>query len=236
MNHPKHLKLENKFEDILFHTIQDKLYEKRMENVGFQAAILAIYQEVLEFSDNIVQELEANGQSPEVACISGCSYCCHSQVNVIPIEALIIAALIETDFSYNQKGSLRDGISRTRSMTNGKTPEETYALKDDLPCLFLTKGKCSIYKNRPSICRSWNSLDVDSCKSAYCSIDFKSSISVSPVRNFVFGTTRALFGQLSKELSLQSETLLLYDAVSDCLGISDPLGQWVRGCDVFNYG
>lgn len=120
-------------------------------------------------------------------------------------------------------------------MTAGKTLEQIYALKCDMPCPFLKKGKCSIYKMRPSICRSWNSFDSKACKTAYDSVDYNSSVIGSPARNFVFGTTRTLFKQLSKAFSLQSDILLLHNGMSDCLRNTDPIGQWAKGYDVFRY-
>lgn len=226
---------ENDFEQILFQAIQAKLSQKQMDGLEFQNAILPVFQEVLEFSDSLIQGLEKNGQSPKVACKSGCSYCCHSQVNIIPIEALLISAFIKTDFSSTQISALNAEIARNHTLTTGKTLEQVYTLKNDLPCLFLMEGKCSIYRMRPSICRSWNSFDSEACRAAYDSVDFRSSVRVSPARNFVFGTTRDLFAQLSEVLSLQSDTLLLQGAVSDCLKNPDPLGQWAKGHHVFMY-
>ena len=88
---------------------------------------------------------------------------------------------------------------------------------------------------RPSICRSWNSFDAGTCRTAYDSPDAGASVGASPARNFVFGTTRELFQRLSVSFSLQSETLLLHDAMFDCLNDSDPLGHWAGGDDVFKY-
>lgn len=88
---------ESDLEKILCQTIQDKLHQKKSDGCRFHDAILPVFQEVLEFSESIVENLEENGQSPKVACRSGCTYCCHSQVNIIPIEALLISAFIKTD-------------------------------------------------------------------------------------------------------------------------------------------
>lgn len=235
MNMPNQPDQESEFEEILFQTIQEKLLQKKSDGLRFHDAILHVFQEILEFSDSIVQDLEKNGLSPTVACQIGCSYCCHSQVNIIPIEALLISEFIKTDFTATQVNALNAEISQIRLLTAGKTLEQIYTLKGDLPCLFLKKGKCSIYTMRPSICRSWNSFDSVACKAAYKSVDYRSSIIGSPARNFIFGTTRALFEQISEAYSLQSKTLLLFNAMSDCLNTPDPIGQWAKGFDVFRY-
>lgn len=226
----------NEFEDILRQTIKEKLHRKTMGGLSYQDVILPVFQEVLEFSESIVQHLEQNGQSPKVACKRGCNYCCHSQVNIIPIEALLISAFIKTDFTCSEMSALTAGIANAHSLTAGKTLAQVYAIKADLPCLFLKKGSCSIYQIRPSICRSWNALDSAACKTAYDSMDVGSAITGAPARNFIFGTTRALFEQLSDFFMLQSNTLLLNHAMSDCLNNTDPIGQWIKGNAVFNYG
>lgn len=233
---PEESGLENEFSKIIFQAIQEKLEQKKSGGLSLKASILQVFQEVVDFSQDIVRELETSGQSPEIACQSGCSYCCHSQVNIIPIEALVICGFIKTEFSLGQKNALNTGIARVRSLTSGKTFSQVYAIKADLPCVFLESGQCSIYKMRPSICRSWNSFDSDACRMAYHSHDYGAAVGVSQARNFVFGTTRELFQQLSEALGLQSETLLLHNALFDCLKVSDPLGQWAGKENVFQYG
>lgn len=235
MDLPTQASAGNDFEHILLKTTQERLHQKKSDGLSFADAILPVFQEVLEFSDRIIQGLEESGQTPKVACKTGCSYCCHSQVNIIPIEALLISSFIHTDFTGPQICTLRAGISRTRSLTAGKSIEQVYAMKSELPCLFLSNKRCSIYKMRPSICRSWNSLDSYSCRTAYDSVDPKSSVSASPARNLVFGTTRALFAQISDACTLQSDTLLLHNAMSDCFDSTDPLDRWAGGHDVFRY-
>ena len=39
----------------------------------------------------------------------------------------------------------------------------------------------------------------------------------------------------SEAFSLQSGTLLLTNAMSDCLNHPDPIGQWTKGYGVFKY-
>lgn len=223
------------FEQILSRILQEKLYEKKMNGVGFQDAILLVFKEVLEFSDSIIQDFERDGKSPRVACKSGCSYCCHSLVHIIPIEALLIFQFISVNFTCSEINALRDVISHTRLLTQGKTVAQIYTLKHELPCMFLKHGKCTIYAIRPSICRSWNSMDAKTCRVAYDSFDYKSSVNASPIRNFILGTTRELFEQFSEALLFQSKTLLLHNAVSDCLNSFDPLGLWAKGYRVFSY-
>lgn len=222
---------QDAFAQFLFDAVREKL-----DGITSHAAILPVFQQVLEFLQTLVTQLEDGGESPLVACRSGCSFCCHSQVSIIPIEALLMAGFVVAEFTGSQVRSLQDRIVRARSLTAGKSPSQVYAMKKDLPCIFLDGGRCGVYTARPSICRSWNSFDAAACRLAYDSPDMASSVSSSPARNFVFGTARELFQTLTRDLSLQHDTLLLPNAMSDCFLLPDPLVHWAKGEIVFHYG
>lgn len=221
---------ENPFARILSNALA-----ARLEGMASNAALVPVFQEILAFSQTLVDELEVSGLSPRVACSSGCTFCCHSQVNIIPLEALLMAGFVKEVFSGPQVQALRGRIDRSRAMTTGKSPGQIYGMKKDLPCVFLEAGTCSIYTARPSICRSWNSFDALACRAAYHSPDAASSVSSSEARNFIFGTARTLFQQLTRDRALQHNTLFLYNAMSDCFLDPDPLTQWARGELVFHY-
>lgn len=76
--------------------------------------------------------------SPITACASGCSYCCYQATSVSEVEARAISKL--TGRRYLK-------------------PEDTDVFEDrkkyeGVPCTFLVNGKCSIYSERPIICRT----------------------------------------------------------------------------------
>jgi Fe-S-cluster containining protein len=197
--------------------------------------ILPLFRETLAFSQTLISELEASGDSPAVACKSGCFLCCHSRVSVIPLEALLMAEFVAAKFSRSQVDELVKRIHRAHDLTQGKTDKQIYTLKTVLPCVFLEGGRCSVYEARPSICRAWNAFDAADCRSAYDSADYRARVASSPARRLVFGAARDLFQQLSVESVLQHHTLTLCDAMADCLLSSDPLVSWARGDDIFHY-
>ena len=217
-----------------FARILSDAVRQKLEGITSQKALLPILLEVLEFSQSLVTELETTGASHEVACASGCDFCCYSQVSIIPLEALLMDGFVKAQFSSNQIFALRGRIDRSCAMAAGKSFEQIHAMKNDRPCVFLESGRCSVYQVRPSICRSWNSFDAGACRTAYGSRDPEAGIASSPARNFVFGTARNLFQQISRDLELQYDTLLLSDAMSDCFLSGDPLDQWSRGELIFH--
>jgi len=228
-------KSENFVEQDHFKQILSKIIQEKMHDRPFRTSILPVFNEVLDFAENIIEMLEKSGQSPKISCRIGCSYCCYSQVKIIPVEALSIYSFIKDSNNNIEILDLQNRISYAEDLTRGKTFEEKYAMKNELPCIFLSNKKCSIYSVRPSICRSWNSLNSNACISAFKSNDHNSEIDSSPARNYVFGTARELFQTLTSQRYLQADTLQMHTALFDCFNISDPLVHWANGDKIFKY-
>jgi uncharacterized protein len=100
---------------------------------------------------------------PRAACRAGCSHCCHVAVLVSKPEAELIAERIGRPLApvTVQRGGPRE--ARTEGTGRGY---------DDIPwgyhnpCTFLAAGRCSIYADRPSVCRTYFNMDDDAllCK------------------------------------------------------------------------
>jgi Fe-S-cluster containining protein len=93
----------------------------------------------------IMSEVRENSAA-RVACKKGCSNCCHQQVKLSQLEADAIG-----DRIGRQAVNLRPG-HRIRHI-NAYGPET--------PCSFLLDGSCSIYENRPVVCRNLVNADHD---------------------------------------------------------------------------
>ena len=72
------------------------------------------------------------------ACSSSCNYCCYQSVSVCELEASAISKL--TGRSYTRPKNTSVYEDRQKYM--------------GVPCTFLDKGRCSIYEERPIICRT----------------------------------------------------------------------------------
>jgi len=77
-----------------FQSILSKMTHEKLDYQGMPATILVTLQEIMEFVQIVAAQLEKGGHSAKVACGNGCSYCCHSQITVIPVEALLIFSFI----------------------------------------------------------------------------------------------------------------------------------------------
>lgn len=82
---------------------------------------------------------------PHSACKTGCSFCCHISVGICESEARAISKATGRSFSLpvdEPSVIMREKWHKT-------------------PCPFLSKGKCSIYENRPIACRlNFNMADT----------------------------------------------------------------------------
>lgn len=104
------------------------------------------------FKDKSVEKL--------TQCKKGCSACCHSQVAVTEDEAIQLVKIIENGQVVNW----------TRLWVQAKVGNDmknfmklSYDLK---ACIFLDQqGECSIYEDRPSVCRTnYVVSDPEDCK------------------------------------------------------------------------
>lgn len=112
---------------------------KRLLNVAIAAPSKSKQVQWLHRAADVATE----AYGPASACRPGCSHCCHIPVKISFAEARSIGKAIgRAPIPKDQHRSIE--ISG-------------YAL----PCPFLDGGKCSIYKERPAVCRTHLNMDVD---------------------------------------------------------------------------
>lgn len=85
--------------------------------------------------------------APHVACKRGCSHCCHIRVAISDAEAHYIGQKI--------------GVKPVAASQAAKKMKDMKAYSYETPCTFLENGECSIYENRPTVCRTHASFDID---------------------------------------------------------------------------
>ena len=141
-------------------------------------------------AESIVAKVHANQAGIPVACRSGCSYCCHAQVKATPMEVLVLFFWVQTTYTTHQKKLLKERIANNRHLTEDVDIKHRVTVKDLTPCIFLEKGRCSIYPVRPLICRAWTSYDQNICKEAFISGDHTAEIDSSGPSNFVYSLAR----------------------------------------------
>jgi Fe-S-cluster containining protein len=102
---------------------------------------------------------------PQLACRKGCDSCCCKPGVLVSIPELVrILQTVASAFSEDQVARLRE---RTRAYGEQLDGRDFNALVDDrIPCPLLVEGCCSVYEDRPLVCRGYNSTSVEACRAA----------------------------------------------------------------------
>ena len=129
-----------------------------------------------EFTGAVVQMAEqvAERQGQSVSCCAGCDACCSQLVPVAPVEAFHLERVIDAMPAPRQSAIRKrfaEAVERLQEEGMLKRLEdalvadtvedvERQQIVDDyigmgLPCPFLEEGNCSIYPDRPLICREY---------------------------------------------------------------------------------
>ncbi|MFC3148965.1 YkgJ family cysteine cluster protein [Piscinibacterium candidicorallinum] len=117
-----------------------------------------------------VEDVAAAGEP--ISCKAGCGACCKQLVPILPSEARRIAKIVD-EMPQPRQGVIRERFAQAsqamqaakidaalRSAANTLTPDEANALgmkyfEMGVSCPFLEEGSCSIYEERPLICREY---------------------------------------------------------------------------------
>jgi Fe-S-cluster containining protein len=172
-------------------------------------------------------------ESPVPDCASGCSFCCHSRIHLTPLEAVLINAHIQECFSPDERGHLKTRVSANLARTRGQSLAQRVAIKDQTPCIFLDQQACSIYDQRPFICRTWNSLDRRACEAAFVSGDHEAEIPCLSGPNYVYTLARDVVETVCNRMHLETGRVELVSAMDHCLGLTDAAQIFGSGVTIF---
>jgi len=107
--------------------------------------------DVVQYYYDLIEEItEISGMNDAITCKAGCGFCCHAEIPVNSFEAIYIKEIIS-------------GLDIDKDALLIQLAADTY---NDLDfkkrrCVLLdSDNKCTIYKNRPLVCRSHNSIEV----------------------------------------------------------------------------
>lgn len=160
-------------------------------------------------SENLVNNQFEKSET-KIDCKVNCTFCCHNQVSITPIEILLIVEYIKNNFSSEETTQLKNRVNELDRLTGKMNAFQRKKAKK--PCALLVDNKCSIYPVRPLACKGWNSLNVKDCEIAFNSdteSDIKTLIAPIIITNSVsLGITDCL-----KQLSLSSDVLELNSAL-----------------------
>lgn len=109
-------------------------------------------KERAKFCHRVIDEriAEKSEKLSQTSCRSGCSGCCHQEVEITGDEAELLAELVRNGVKIDM-----EKLDRQASVTH--TPMSWWRQPNsERSCLFLGQdGKCRIYANRPVNCRKY---------------------------------------------------------------------------------
>jgi Fe-S-cluster containining protein len=138
-----HHKLHSLFEAHPW-TAPDKLARELVSIVNSNASIRSKRRTIILVSNRMTTAM-----APYVSCKSGCSHCCHMNTMVYEHEAIRLARVSGRTMTRLPYRPLNQ-VFEDGDKFNGK------------PCPFLSDDKCSVYDDRPLVCRTHHSLGASS--------------------------------------------------------------------------
>ena len=128
-----------------------------------EAKLSGSVDEPIRFLYQTVNETVHGVADVPIACKKGCSHCCHVWVSVAAPEALCIAKTVQ------QRGPAV--IEKVR-LAHEQSKEYDFDARDEhpFPCPLLDGDVCSIYSDRPKVCRLAASADAELCARTYHNI------------------------------------------------------------------
>ena len=171
---------------------------------------------------------EVASKAPRLDCKSGCAYCCYQNVEVTIPEAILVAAHLTAG------DPRRERVLETAQAVAGLGDEERR--RTGRPCPLLVDNKCSVYHDRPLMCRSILAVDAERCRAAH-----ESAVSGGPevaveyfahAQYYVLGDQAGLRGIL-KDMGVQYDLVDLTQAVAAILRDPDLIDRWLARERVF---
>jgi Fe-S-cluster containining protein len=96
----------------------------------------------------------------QIACASGCSFCCYQPVRVSPVEAFFLARHI------GERPDTMTAVRDAAALLSDRSADAPKVAWIRCPLLGQA-GDCSVYAARPLGCHTHVSVDVNDCKNSY---------------------------------------------------------------------
>ncbi len=139
-------------------------YQRSLADIGkCKSTLSPLKKSYSQFDKIIAKSVEESHTKP--ACKAGCFYCCYYKVEVKAHEMLLIHAHMQNLLTTNLREQILVSAKANAEVIRGLTPNEH--LSTNVKCPFLVENQCSIYEVRPFRCRSFHSLQVDTCEASY---------------------------------------------------------------------
>lgn len=172
---------------------------------------------------------EVVADAPKLACKSGCAWCCYQSIEATIPEAILVA--IELGAPHDpRRAAVLANAQAFRGLGEGERR------RTGKPCALLVDKSCSVYENRPLMCRAMMAGDADQCRAAHqAAVAGKPDLPVELflfAQYFILGDQAGMRGIL-RDMGLQDDLVELTQAVAAILGDPGIVDRWLAGERVF---
>jgi Fe-S-cluster containining protein len=168
-------------------------------------------------------------EAPKLGCREGCAYCCYQSVEVTIPEAILVAVHLADPEDPRREALL----ARIDAQASKSKPERRHRGR---PCPLLVDSRCSVYEDRPLMCRSVFAADSADCRASLESIQRGGP--ELPVEQFLTAQYLMLSDQagirgICKDMGLQHDLVELSEGVAAILRDPGIIERWISGERVF---
>lgn len=165
----------------------------------------------------------ARQEGAKIECGAGCNACCHQSVEVSIPEAILVSLQV-ADPADPRRAAISEAVTAESTLSRADR------LRTRRACPLLVDGNCSVYENRPLLCRATLSPSRQSCYDALRGAAFPQQYPVPQF--FAQGDKDALRG-ICKDLGLQHDNVDLVKTVAAILDDPAIIARWAAGERVF---
>ncbi len=192
------------------------------------AAVLSLLK-VLVFGRTQQTIDEQTAAAPRLACKSGCAWCCYQSVEVTIPEAFLVAAQL-LDPADPRRAAVLANAKAFRGL------DERQRRRTGTPCALLVDNRCSVYDDRPLMCRAMMAPAAEGCRAAHAA-----ALGGAPVplvelyviaQYFILGDQSGFRGIL-RDMGLQDDLVELTQAVAAILDDPTLIERWLAGERIF---
>lgn len=189
------------------------------------ASLTDLYEVILKLTDALHAEVGRHQPPPRLlACAPGCAFCCSwNEVNLSPLEVLVMAAFMRSHYSDVQIGDLKVLL---RACVKAKTQAAERKAKDLFSCPMLVENRCIAYAVRPFVCRGFTSFDAGTCAARVSVFGYIHTQKIAQLSINVIGLEL-------EEMGYETQLLDLAPALDIALSGPAPLADWLAGRHAF---
>jgi len=203
-----------------------KIIKGSRNPIKIKHALVAFYQSLDSNLNKLTEYAKA-----QIACKSGCAYCCHLKVDSRAHEIFLIADYVRKQFSPDELLALKRQLRESSEIIAPLTYEQH--LTTNVKCGLLQDNRCSVYAARPALCRAYHSISLDKCIETF---DSPENMQISSENQTIHWVSRSAiqgFEEALKKVKLDNGAYEINKALLYALDDPECERRWQQGKKAF---